>query len=144
MTGDYSKAEDAGEGYLPLARTWYRKKLAIPDDWQGRSVTFIADGALSTTTWYLNGKRLLVQNPVGYLPTILQLDKNGLTYGKENTLACYVDGGLTTGWWYEGSGLIRSARLVVTSPDAAVVPFGIASPAFAQGAITPHSGQRLL
>jgi hypothetical protein len=66
---------------------------------------------------------------------VLQLD---VTIGEPNVLACYVDGGLTTGWWYEGSGLIRSARLVATSPTAAVAPFGISSPSYAQGAITPN------
>jgi hypothetical protein len=138
VTGLYNSTENGGEGYLPLARTWYRKTLAPPSSWEGRAVTLVVDAALSTTTWYLNGKQLLVQNPVGYLPTILQLDKSGLLYGKPNTLACFVDGGLTTGWWYEGSGLIRSARLVVTSPEAAVAPMGISSPSFVSGAITPR------
>ena len=49
-----------------------------------------------------------MQNPVGYLPTVLELDVKA---GSDNLLAAYVDGGLTTGWWYEGSGLIRSARV---------------------------------
>ena len=76
---------------------------------------------------------MLIQNPVGYLPTVLVLD----VVTGVNVLAAFVDGGLTTGWWYEGSGLIRSARLVVTSADVAIAPFGVASPSFAQGAITP-------
>ena len=57
---------------------------------QGQVVTLVVDGALSTTTWFLNGERILVQNPVGYLPTVLRLD---VTFGKPNVLACYVDGG---------------------------------------------------
>lgn len=104
----------------------------VQTDWQGKNVTLIVDGSLSTTTWYHNGNRVLVQNPVGYLPTVLTL---AVVPGL-NVLAAYVDGGLTTGWWYEGSGLIRSARLVVTSPDVAIAPFGVASPSFAQGAIS--------
>ena len=135
VTGDYASTENGGEGFLPLARTWYRKQFTPPAAWEGQTVTLVVDGALSTTTWYLNGKQILVQNPVGYLPTILQLQ---VTLGKPNLLACYVDGGLTTGWWYEGSGLIRSARLVATSADAAVAPFGISSPSFVTGVITPN------
>ena len=187
--------------------------------WKGKTVTLVIDAALSTTTWYLNGKRILVQNPVGYLPTVLVLAVNP---GQPNLLAAYVDGegpcmsvpggndrcpvslhdmnsecqnmqcladqafdsstrspptlrtsslsslspslsslflfcptlplspslsaahrtaqgGLTTGWWYEGSGLIRSARLVATSAEAAVEPFGLSSPAFFKGDATPHT-----
>ena len=74
VTGDYASSENGGEGFLPLARTWYRKKIAAPESWASRTVTLVVDAALSTTTWYFNGKQLLVQNPVGYLPTILQLD----------------------------------------------------------------------
>lgn len=36
---------------------------------------------------------------------------------------------------YEGSGLIRSARLLVTSAGALVAPFGVSSASFIQGAI---------
>ena len=50
-----------------------------------------------------------------------------------------AQGGLTTGWWYEGSGLIRSARLVATSAEAAIEPFGLSSPSFFQGDATPHT-----
>eukprot|EP01048_Picozoa_sp_COSAG05_P006408 COSAG05_NODE_414_length_10051_cov_120.012158_4_plen_605_part_00 len=135
VTGDYASTENGGEGFLPLARTWYRKKISVPQSWSTRTVTLVVDAALSTTTWYLNGKQLLVQNPVGYLPTVLGLE---VKVGADNVLACYVDGGLTTGWWYEGSGLIRSARLIATSTSAAVAPFGISSPSFAQGKIMPN------
>ena len=137
VTGRYASTENAGEGFLPLARTWYRKRFVPPLAWEGRVVTLVVDGALSTTTWFLNGKRILVQNPAGYLPTVLTL---AVAFGQPNVLACYVDGGLTTGWWYEGSGLIRSARLVATSSAAAVAPFGITSPSYVVGANTPNPG----
>lgn len=30
VTGEYAPSENGGEGYLPLARTWYRKEFAAP------------------------------------------------------------------------------------------------------------------
>jgi hypothetical protein len=105
VTGEYSSHANGGEGYLPPVKSWYRKHFAVPSNWEEKAITLVVDAALSTTTWWLNGKQLAVQNPAGYLPYIVRLDTNGLAIGSsENVLTAYVDGGITTGWWYEGSG----------------------------------------
>ena len=147
VTGEYSRTANGGEGFLPPVKTWYRKHFVAPNTWKDMAVTLVVDASLSTTTWWLNGKQVMVQNPAGYLPYMLTLDTHGLVYGSGgNVLTAYVDGGLTTGWWYEGSGLIRGARLVATDASAYIAPFGIASPAYAIGAAnlnkagTPASG----
>jgi hypothetical protein len=99
VTGGYASTENGGEGFLPLARTWYRKHFLVPAEWTdkpAKAVTLVVDASLSTTTWYLNGKQIIVQNPVGYLPTVVTLEvRSGA-----NLLVAYVDGGLTTGWWW--------------------------------------------
>ena len=41
VTGDYASSENGGEGYLPLARTWYRKTLSVPQAWEQRTVTLV-------------------------------------------------------------------------------------------------------
>ena len=100
VTGNYSSSANGGEGFLPEALSWYRKKFAAPLAWKGQAVTLIVDAALSTTTWWLNGNQVTVQNPTGYLPYVLRLDTNGLTYNAStpNVLAAYVDGSITTGF----------------------------------------------
>ena len=40
---------------------------------------------------------------------------------------------------YEGSGLLRHARLTVTNSDAYIAPSGVSSPSYISGAITPHN-----
>jgi len=56
-----------------------------------------------------------------------------------------TDNSVTTGWWYEGSGLVRNARLVAT-PSAARLQaaFAAAAPAAVTGRIatraTPADG----
>ena len=71
------------------------------------------DAALSTTTWWLNGKQIMVSNPAGYLPTVLRLDTNGLVFSDttDNVLVAYTDGTETTGWWYEGEGSRAERRV---------------------------------
>lgn len=139
ITGNYTPYANGGEGYLTAALTWYRKHFVAPAAWSGSAVTLIVDAALSTTTWNLNGKQLIIQKPSAYLPVVIRLDQNGLNFGGNNVIAVYCDGSKTTGWWYEGSGLIRTARIISTAAAASVVPFGVSSPSYADGAIHNHS-----
>ena len=101
VTGLYNQTANGGEGFLPSPKTWYRKHFIAPAAWKGQAVTLIVDAALSTTTWWLNGKQVLVANPAGYLPTVLRLDTLGLVFSDtaENVLVAYTDGTETTGWW---------------------------------------------
>ena len=115
MEGNYSSKANGGEGYLPAVVQWYRKHLSIPAAWAGLAVTLTLDASLSTSTFWLNGNQLVVARPAGYLPLSLRLDgAAGLVAGGANVFTAYVDGSETTGWWYEGSGLLRHARLTVT------------------------------
>lgn len=134
----YSKSANGGEAFLPSSITWYRKHLNIPAEWEGMAVTLTLDASLSTTSLFLNGKQLVAARPAGYLPLIIRLDGAGLVVGGENVLVVYVDGTETTGWWYEGSGLIRHSRLVVTGADAYIAMDGVAAPAYVTGAYSAH------
>lgn len=107
VTGEYSRSANGGEGFLPSPKTWYRKHFIAPAAWKGSAVTLVMDAALSTTTWWLNGKQIMLQNPAGYLPTVLRLDTNGLVFNDtvQNVLVAYTDGTETTGWCVSRSSL---------------------------------------
>lgn len=143
LNGVYAPNNNGGEGFQPQAISWYRKHFIAPSSWNGNAVYLVVDAALSTTTWWLNGKQIAIQNPAGYLPFVIRLDgSNGLIYNDttQNLLAALCDGTETTGWWREGSGLIRSARLIVSSSTASIAPMGISSASFVQGAIHANGG----
>ena len=80
VTGNYSSSANGGEGFLPSPKTWYRKHFVAPEAWKGKAVTLVMDAALSTSTWWLNGKQIMLQNPAGYLSTVLRLDTNGIIF----------------------------------------------------------------
>ena len=53
----------------------------------------------------------------GYLPLTVRLDNISgvhLRFGSGilNVIGAHTDNSMTTGWWYEGSGLVRHARMV--------------------------------
>jgi hypothetical protein len=122
VTAAYSPTANGGEGFLPEAKSWYRKHFVAPTAWSGRAVWLVVDAALSTTTWWLNGKQLAVQNPAGYLPTVLRLDgAAGLLVNdsSRNLLAAFCDGTMTTGWWCVRAGARRGRASRCCCPSCA-------------------------
>ena len=134
ITGQYNESDNKGEGYLPYKHGFYRKHFSLPAAWNVTTVELYVEGALSTSSFWLNGKVLLARNYAGYTPVVLRLDNvDGAPLvfgGGTNVLVAYVDGSLTTGWWYEGSGLIRHAFISSAFGQAHIVTHSIRSPAF--------------
>src|SRR5262249_14780153 len=57
ITGPFTTRGGGGMGRLPSAGVgWYRKKLDIPANDAGKSISLDVDGAMSYTTVWLNGR----------------------------------------------------------------------------------------
>lgn len=98
ILNNYNNQSNGGQAYLPPAVSWYRKRFRIPQALAGQVVTLVLDGALSTSSFYLNGVQLVANKANGYLPLVLRLDNAGLLLnGATNVLAAFVDGSETTG-----------------------------------------------
>ena len=120
----------SGRSFIPRHVMWYRKTFSFPAAWGSVSADSSAwlefDGIFHAAIVYLNGN-IVARNAEGYLGFHVQLDNaTGLLRppGEKNVLAVFVDpdGGAgfsqlqRSGWWYEGSGIYRHARMV-TCPD---------------------------
>lgn len=141
----YVADSDGPEGFHPSVQTFYRKRFRMPASWGdgGHAITLVIDGALVSSSWWINGVQTINMKTDGYLPTTLRLDNIptlNLTFGEggsANVITVWTDNSATTGWWYEGSGLVRHARLVVTPIAARLQPaFAVAAPATVIGTIT--------
>ena len=151
----HSADSDGPEGFQLPTQTFYRKHFHLPAEWQGQAITLWVDGALTASSWWVNGVQLVNLKTDGYLPLILRLDDQPdlkLSYGDDasddgNIIAVWTDNSATTGWWYEGSGLVRNARLVATPAKVSLQPaFAVAAPSAVVGAVTEwwHAGGRPL
>lgn len=90
-----------------------RKHFRLPSSWKGKTITLGVGGALASSSWWVNGKQMVVMKTDGYLPTTLRLDNVAglvLNYGtaEHNVIAVWTDNSASTGWWYEGSGAVHS------------------------------------
>ncbi len=143
----YTKSAAHGEGFIADAQTVYRKHFSLPTSFQGRAIVLEVDGALMYSSWWLNGVQVVGLKTDGYLPLTLRIDNVPgvqLEYGngKENVLVAWTDNSASTGWWFEGSGLARHARLSVAPAAAQIRPFGVATPAdVVSGSIKPKGSR---
>ena len=99
-------------GSLPLYPAWYRRNFSLPVAAQGKTVWLNFGGVYRDAVVFING-RLVGQHPGGYTGFRYDISKC-VHYGQSNTLAVFVDPRFFEGWWYEGGGIYRHVRLVVT------------------------------
>ena len=120
VEGAFNNESDMAHGYLPYGVGLYRKALAVSAAEAAaiRDGSLVAhvefDGAQTSTTAYLNGS-LLGSHGSGYTNFRFPLSgarADALAAGA--VLALRVDATQPDGWWYDGGGIYRHARLLLT------------------------------
>jgi len=102
-------------GYLPGGIAWYRKKLEIPADLNGKKLFVYFEGVYNRSTVYINGQ-LLGFRPNGYVSFAYDLTPY-IKPGESNVLAVRVDHSqYADSRWYTGSGIYRDVWLVTSDP----------------------------
>ena len=113
---EHSPTGGAG-GFLPAGIGWYRKHFTLPQDDAQKRVFIDFDGVMANSDVWINGFHL-GKRPYGYVSFRYELTGH-LTYGdtSPNVLAVRADNsGQPASRWYEGAGIYRHVRLVVTDP----------------------------
>ena len=105
---------NGSQGYFQYENAWYRRHFFADPDWREKRVRLLFEGVATHCTVYLNGCRLGA-NFCGYHSFEFDLT-DLLDYEKENVLAVHVDSSEHEGWWYQGAGIYRPVRLVITEP----------------------------
>lgn len=110
-----------GHGYLPVYPAWYRREFSVPADASGKTVWLQFGGVYRDAIVFVNGK-FVKQHPSGY--TGFRIDVTPEIHpGAQNEVAVFVDPRWWEGWWYEGGGIYRHVRLIVTD-KLQVAPWG--------------------
>lgn len=104
-----------GMGRLPSQGVaWYRRKLDITTDDQGKSIYLDIDGAMSYAMVWFNG-HLIGGWPYGYNSFRLDLTPY-LNYAGKNQLAIRIDNPNHSARWYPGGGIYRNVWLTKVAP----------------------------
>lgn len=102
-------------GYKTRHNAWYRKSFVIPEEYRGKHIMLSFEGMAVTARVYLNGS-LMGRSFSAYAPLDIEITDRAFFGDRINTLAVYIDGLSTEGWWYEGAGIYRHVRLYVKEP----------------------------
>jgi len=113
---------DTSHGSQPHGVGWYRRTFTLPAADEGKRFRLEFDGVYRDSAVFLNGT-LLGRHQSGY--TSFGFDATDLVrIGQPNVLAVRADATENEGWWYEGGGIYRHVRLVVTDP-VHIEPWGV-------------------
>ncbi len=122
----------AGHGYLPVYPAWYRRSIFISATTKGKSVWLDFGGVYRDAAIFVNGQ-FIDQHASGYTAFRLNIT-SAIRYGEKNSIAVFVDPRWFEGWWYEGGGIYRHVRLIITD-QLQVAPWGTFVDAQAPGPI---------
>ena len=100
-------------GSLPGGIGWYRKQFTVSETSEADKRYFMCfDGVYRNSTVYLN-EHFVGNRQSGYTPFSYEVTDYIYT-DRENLLAVRVDATEHEGWWYEGGGIYRPVRLIIT------------------------------
>jgi beta-galactosidase len=110
-----SPASASASGYLPGGIGWYRKKLTLPKEDQGKKIFLYFEGVYNRSEVFVNGKSA-GKRPNGYISFGYDITPY-LLAGQENLIAVRVDHSKDAdSRWYTGSGIYRDVWLVRANP----------------------------
>jgi beta-galactosidase len=117
----HGRSAYGGHGYLPLYPAWYRRTFFIPASAKDKSVWLNFGGVYRDAVVFVNG-RFMEQHPSGYTAFRLNIT-SAVHYGEQNSVSVFVDPRWLEGWFYEGGGIYRHVRLMITD-KLQVAPWG--------------------
>lgn len=99
--------------FLPVQPAVYRRELRIPASAKGHRVWLEFDGVFNNSRYWLNGREVYNQYS-GYTRARFDVT-DAAVFGGRNVLVVQLDPRYE-GWWYEGGGIYRDARMVTLAP----------------------------
>ena len=109
---DFSPENLLSHGYRTRDNAWYRKTFLLDPSFADKELFLCFEGTAVHADFYFNGS-LMARSFSAYTETVFDITDRACCDGNPNTLAVYIKGFETEGWWYEGAGIYRHVRLYV-------------------------------
>ena len=123
---DNDETQNNAHGYLKYDNAWYRKEFSLDaEKYFDKRIFLQFDGVATHCEVYLNGS-LMKRNFSAYNGFEIDITNN-VYFDRHNVIAVYVNTEEFEGWWYQGGGIYRDVRLVVTEP-VYIARYGVYAP----------------
>ncbi len=114
VEGGFFQDEDGEQGFRKRGWGYYRKRFFVPSSWKGKRVELQFGGIATHSTFWVN-QTLFHHNYSGYNTITMDITPT-LMFGRDNVIAVEVNAAVFEGWWYEGAGIYRDVKLIVSDP----------------------------
>ena len=114
IEGKFSAKAPQKTGSLPYGSAWYAKDFKVARKELGKRIFVEFDGIYRNAQVYLNG-HFIGRRMSGYVSQNYDITEV-CNYGGTNTIAVFADATETEQWSYQGGGIYRAVRLVITDP----------------------------
>ncbi len=108
----FSSDNLSSHGYRERTNGWYRKSFKLPAELEGKHLLLCFEGTAVNAEFYFNGS-IMARSFSAYTETVFDITDRAHFGESLNTLAVYIKGLATEGWWYEGAGIYRHVKLYV-------------------------------
>lgn len=123
---DNDESQNNAHGYLKYENAWYRKEFSLDGEkYSGKRIFLQFYGVATHCEVYLNGS-LMKRNFSAYNGFEIDITNN-VYFDRHNVVAVYVNTDEFEGWWYQGGGIYRDVRLVITEP-VYIARYGVYAP----------------
>ncbi len=110
----FYREENSEHGFRRRGWGYYRKHFFIPESWRGKHIEIEFGGIASYSNLWFNNTPFH-HNFSGYNTMTLDLTPMAM-YNAENLIVVEVNADISEGWWYEGAGIYRDVKIIVSEP----------------------------
>ena len=108
----FAEENNISHGAHAQENGWYRKTFVLPKEWEGKQIFLSFEGISVASVIYCNGS-IMARHNNGYIEANIDVTDRVYFGDAPNNITVFVDGKSMGGWWYEGAGIYRHARLYV-------------------------------
>lgn len=112
IEGEFRSDAPGKTGNIPYGKAWYVKDFELSAEEEGKRIAIEFDGIYRDSQIYVNG-HFIGRRMSGFISASYDISEV-CNYGESNRIAVFADATETEQWSYQGGGIYRAVRMLIT------------------------------